>query len=283
MTRPFTVSGIDEASRTMVKQRPKAGIDVRTRHTKGGVVIAAAPSMRDQSHPWKMSFTWSKSAWLAAVKPGFVNGKEVKIGDKSIIDDPVPNLNLTGWRIDNRPPDHFKRDVQRGMDIYRTQVWLEQPRAAMGQETQVTNPTSGGGTLTIIATITGQSGPARLYAGQYQPDRDVSELEIFEGTAQESFSDTIRIADIFAVTEPGAGITQSSRIVSRNAVFWNLMHASPDLPDQQATEPFSINLPLAGGIGQAAVNASLARDNAAREKVLAYLRRFRMKGTFWSV
>lgn len=106
----------NEERREARRARPMQGVGTRLFWTSDGVLISLAAA-RTWRHPWELSPAWvpdpqlaAGGKWVAAVAPGFVNGRDVTIEVRekvqgevvtrhaALTDDPAPTIDLGGYR-----------------------------------------------------------------------------------------------------------------------------------------------------------------------------------------
>jgi hypothetical protein len=118
------------------------------------------------------------------------------------------------------------------------------------------------------------------------PEEPESSKDLLEG-AIDPEQDAILIATIYFLSPKGAATNAPldgtwTPYVKYNH-FWNLAHSTQNIPDATPFEPIRFTTPLAGGIGNLAINNMLAGNNHLMEQAFLAIKRASMKGAFWSL
>src|ERR1043165_8517796 len=91
------------------RNRPLSGTGVRLKWTSEGVRIDLA-EVGEFQHPWQLNSRWRVDGelplggeWVAAVRPGFFNGRDVTIGVKRVVRGEVETVHMP--LTDDDPPE----------------------------------------------------------------------------------------------------------------------------------------------------------------------------------
>lgn len=216
---------------------------VRATETADGIILLAERP-RPWRHPWSTSTAWNTddSGWEAEVKAGFVNGREVYVGDASLLDTPAPKLKLT-WRNPLMPlgvaddgsftggegyPKFFESlgvkpasrpkgstsidtaTAERTREIRASDVYLAAAKIQSRQTVSVLSPGTDFQSLALGVAVDDSYLKSvkhrhRLKATSKWTEPAVrSPLDLFEGTSVENLNDEILICTVWAVSPEGA-------------------------------------------------------------------------------
>lgn len=178
-------------------------------------------------------------------------------------------------------------DRARARQLRAVDVVLEQPRPRV--ETVIeAGPT---GQAQLVASIAAPVGFEAAPRVQLRREPDTPEPTV--GSIQELLAtggvdegrDRIRLGTIYLLSPPGAvGEPDATwQAVPVNREFWNLNHAVTR--ELGLVEPVRLNLgvPLAGGVAQGLIEASLSSLASDDAVAAAFLTRARIVGRFWTV
>ncbi len=309
------------------RNRPFSGSRVRLHWTPDGVVVSAEGN-DEIAHPWQLSPRWRVDPdirplggeWVAEVRPGFVNGRDVTIQQKRrvktedgdvekdvpvpLTDEEPPLLVLGGFRAPDAFPDFFdslcvvpstkpeEPDPTRTRQIRAADIVLITPRLATRQTVNVSDPFSTGQMVDIgIVFVSDQlrSAPSahRLAAvPKWEPPQSPTALDRLMGTAVEPQTDELLIATLYMVSPPDAAEDAepdaSWTCFPIYRVFWNLAHASRAQMPEAPPKPITLTTGLVGGMFDGFFNALLSPVNDAAAQISAFLGAANFAGMYWS-
>jgi hypothetical protein len=181
----------------------------------------------------------------------------------------------------------------RTREIRAADIYLAVPRIATQTTISLLNAGLDSQTISISNTFVNNyalSGPATyrlLTKAQWEPPREPDLLERMQGTAVEPQTDELKIATVYMLSPPGAGVDAVPDVTwspySKHFVFWNLMHASRNQLPQVPDNPLLLPTGLAAGAGDALISSLLSPINDSFAQIQAYFAAANFSGVFYTI
>lgn len=278
----FTAEGFNQFAHDLREREVVSVLHGEVKRTPHGQIISADDSS-GYLHPWHCRAKWEDDAWRASVRPGLVNGEEVWADKERITRGGT--VKLSRWNAGVFPPPALLETAQ-DRAVKSCEILLVTPRITSSQQISIS-----GGKLdiqtTFNSTIFGAVKRYQLTSGEtFQELTEPTDLDFYNGTANEPPFDVLRLVTVFAIAPSGDdGETVSSNwsLYFQYHVFWNLAHASrQDIGTNLEPLKVSFDTALAGGIGNQ--NPAFADfSQIESEKIRAWFAKNSSKGEFWSV
>lgn len=319
----------NEERRSLAESRPLSSPDVMVRERREGCALEFKRRFR-RVHPWQLTTSWepaenaenplTEGLWRIAVRPGFLNGRDVVIDGAPLTAAEQPRLtaafrnpiasaglsaSLDGELVElpgegypaffaelgvrpasrgSRVLDPVTPDRNRTRELRACDVVLVVPRIGTA-----VSFTAEGETVTVVANAlaasTGRGGFLRAQP-KWTPPPEPTASDLLFGAAVEPQSDEILLATLWMVSPPDAGSEDEPdgtwSPFPQHFCWWNLCRAMPRQAPALSSSPLSFTLGLALGVGDSVISALQAQVNDANSRIVAFLQGASSRGQFWT-